>query len=88
MAASQYVKIEEMPGGKGIADIVFIPTPLSRLPAMVIELKWNRSSHEAISQIKDKRYDAILKQYAGNLILVGINYDEKTGEHTCAVERV
>ena len=88
VAASQYVKIEEMPGGKGIADIVFIPTPLSRLPAMVIELKWNRSSHEAISQIKDKRYDAILKQYAGNLILVGINYDEKTGEHTCAVERV
>ena len=81
VAASQYVKIEEMP-------IVFIPTPLSRLPAMVIELKWNRSSHEAISQIKDKRYDAILKQYTGNLILVGINYDEKTGEHTCLIERV
>ena len=43
-AVGQYVKIEEMPGGKGIADVVFLPATPSRLPAMVVELKWNKSS--------------------------------------------
>ena len=86
-AVGQYVKIEEMPSGKGIADIVYIPTTLSRLPAMVIELKWNKTSGGAISQIKEKEYTAALKPYAGNLLLVGINYNDKTGEHTCLIER-
>ena len=86
-AVGQYVKIEEMPSGKGIADIVYIPTMLSRLPAMVIELKWNKTSGGALSQIKEKEYTAALKPYAGNLLLVGINYNDKTGEHTCLIER-
>ena len=88
VTVGQYVKIEEMPGGKGIADVVFIPTALSRLPAMVVELKWNKTSQGAVSQIKDKGYDANLKPYLGNLLLVGINYDDKTGEHTCTIERI
>ena len=88
VAVGQYVKIEEMPGGKGIADVVFIPTTFSRIPAMIIELKWNRTSHDAISQIKDKGYGANLQPYAGNILFVGINYDDKTGKHTCSIERV
>ena len=43
-----------MPGGKGIADIAFIPMPFSRLPAMIVELKWNKTSGGAIAQIKRK----------------------------------
>lgn len=88
VAVDQYVKIEEMPGGKGIADVVFIPMAFSRLPAMVVELKWNRTSLGAVSQIKDKGYGANLKPYAGNILLVGINYDDRTGEHTCTIERI
>ena len=86
-ALGQYVDVEEMPSGKGIADVAFIPTPLSRLPAMVVELKWNRTAGGAISQIKEKKYTAKLKSFAGNILLVGINYDEKTGKHTCTIER-
>ena len=86
-AFGQYVDVEEMPSGKGIADVAFIPTPLSRLPAMVVELKWNRTAGGAISQIKEKKYTAKLKSFAGNILLVGINYDEKTGKHTCTIER-
>ena len=86
-AVGQYVKIEEMPGGKGIADVVFIPASPSRLPAMIVELKWNKSAGGAISQIKEKKYTANLKPYAGNLLLVGINYDEKTGRHSCSIEK-
>lgn len=88
VAFGQYVKVEEMPSGKGIADVVFIPTALSRLPAMIVELKWNKTSGGAVAQIIEKGYTASLKPYAGNLLLVGINYDEKMGKHTCSIKKV
>ena len=87
-AFGQYVKVEEMPSGKGIADVVFIPASLSRLPAMVIELKWNKTSGGAIAQIKNRKYTAALEPFAGNILLAGINYDEKSKAHTCKIERV
>lgn len=54
-------------------------------PALVIELKWNQSAGGAIAQIRDRRYCDSLKDYRGNLLLVGINYDKKTREHTCRI---
>lgn len=83
----QYMKIEELPSGKGIADVVFIPKRTSNLPAMVIELKWNKTSGGAVSQIKEKGYLEVVKDYGGEVLLVGINYDEKTKVHTCEIER-
>ena len=87
VAIGQYVKIEEMPSGKGLADVVFLPMPLSNLPALVIELKWNKTAGGAITQIKKNGYTANLKAYKDNLLLVGINYDEKTGSHSCSIEK-
>ena len=86
-AFGQYLTVEEIPTGKGIADVAFLPTSLSRLPAMVVELKWNKTAGGAISQIKKKNYPAKLKPYAGNILLVGINYDEKSGKHFCQIEK-
>ncbi len=83
----QYVKIEELPSGKGIADVVFIPKRLTKLPAMVVELKWNKTSGGAIRQIKDKGYPEVLKDYGGEILLIGINYDERTNIHTCEIEK-
>ena len=85
-AIGQYVRVEELPSGKGIADVVFIPVATSRMPAMVVELKWNSSSGGAIRQIKDKKYVSVLMPYKGNILLVGINYSERTGKHTCMIE--
>ena len=87
-AIDQYLKVEELPSGHGIADVAYLPKKRSRLPAMVIELKWNKTSEGAIGQIKDRNYPAILKGYGGDVILVGINYSEKTGVHTCKIERI
>lgn len=83
----RYMKIEELPSGKGIADVVFIPKRLYNLPAMVVELKWNKTSGGAIGQIKEKGYQEAIKDYDGEVLLVGINYDEKTKVHTCKIER-
>ena len=86
-AFGQYLQVEEIPSGKGIAYVAFIPTPLSRLPAMIVELKWNKTAGGAIVQIIEKKYTAKLKPFAGNILLVGINYDEKTGKHSCMIEK-
>ena len=40
------------------------------------------------SQIKEKKYTNVLKDYHGNLLLVGINYDNKTKVHTCVIEKI
>ncbi len=39
-AMNEYTIIDEMPTGKGYADLVFIPRPCSDKPAMVVELKY------------------------------------------------
>ena len=83
-----YLKVEELPTGKGIADVVFIPKRDTSLPAMIVELKWNESAESAIEQIKKKNYPAILTGYEGELVLVGINYNEKTKDHSCKIERI
>lgn len=56
-------------------------------PAVVIELKWDKSAEGAIEQIKNKEYIDALKDYQGDLLLAGINYDKKTKKHSCIVEK-
>ncbi|MCI8528194.1 MAG: AAA family ATPase [Lachnospiraceae bacterium] len=87
-AVDQYLKVEELPSGKGIADVVYLPKPKSLLPALVVELKWNKSSEGAIRQIIERNYPAALKGYGGEVVIVGINYDAKKKEHSCVIERV
>ena len=88
-AREYYTIVREMPGGKGFADVCFIPRRLyGDKPAAVIELKWNESAEGAIAQIKERRYVEALKDYRGNLLLAGINYDKKTKTHSCVIERV
>ena len=68
-AVEQYLRIEELPSGHGIADVVFLPKRLSGLPAMVVELKWNKSPEGAIRQIREKNYPAVIKDYGGEIAL-------------------
>lgn len=86
-ANTRYTLIKELPTGKGYADLVLIPY-LPNIPALVIELKHNKSAESALQQIKEKNYCQALNQYKGNLLFVGINYDEKTKEHKCRIEKV
>ena len=54
----------------------------------MVELKWNRCAETALQQIKEKRYAESLREYAGNVLLVGINYDKKTKAHNCSIEQI
>ncbi len=84
----KYLEIQELPSGKGIADVVFIPKRNTAYPAMVVELKWNKADTAAISQIKKKEYPEVIKDYGGDIVIVGITYDDKSKSHDCKIEMI
>lgn len=88
-ARQYYTIIRELPAGKGFADLAFIPRKkyAGEKPAMIVELKWDKTAESAIEQIHKKEYHGVLKDWKGNLILAGISYNKKTREHTCIIER-
>ncbi|MCQ2234010.1 MAG: PD-(D/E)XK nuclease domain-containing protein, partial [Paludibacteraceae bacterium] len=86
-ANTRYTLIKELPTGKGYADLVLIPY-LPNIPALVIELKCNKTAESAIKQIKEKNYCQALSQYNGDVLFVGINYDKDTKVHTCQIEKI
>lgn len=88
-AGNYYSVYRELPTGKGFADMVFIPRKkFPDKPALVVELKWDKSAKGAISQIKQKQYCKSLEEYAGNILLAGINYSKKDKEHQCIIEKI
>lgn len=88
-AREYYTIVRELPAGKGFADVCFIPRRLhADKPAVVIELKWEKSAQGAIAQMKERQYVDGLKDYRGEVILAGINYDRKSKKHTCVIEKI
>lgn len=72
-----------------VKDITYATNSQNRndYPALVVELKWNKSAKSALQQIKDRKYPASIEQYTGDILLVGINYDKKTKKHECVIEQ-
>ncbi len=82
----KYTVVKEMPAGKGVADVVMIPY-VPNTPALIIELKRNACELTALNQIRAKNYGNALEKYSGDLLFIGVNYDEKTKEHKCVIEK-
>lgn len=82
----EYLEIQELPGGNGYADIVFMPKKESSKPLMIIELKWNKTAECAVSQIKKQKYPEAWTGYGSQILLVGIDYDVKSKRHSCRIE--
>lgn len=84
----EFLRLEELPSGHGYADVVFFPKKASGMPLLLIELKWNRTEKGAVAQIKERDYPQALKDYGGDILLVGISYDAKSKRHTCRIEEL
>ncbi len=82
-----YNVVRELPTGKGYADLVYLPKSGVNKPALLIELKFDKSAQTAITQIKEKNYLQFFKDYKGEVLLVGINYSKDTKTHQCIIER-
>ena len=76
------------PTGKGFADIVYLPMSANAKdkPALIIELKKDASAKVALEQIKERDYVSRVKEYTDNILLIGINYDSKTKQHSCEIK--
>ncbi len=83
-----YTVHRELPAGKGFADMVYLPKAGIDKPALLVELKYDKTAETAIDQIKKKNYGRIFRDYTGDILLVGINYDKDTKEHQCKIERM
>ena len=93
-AKKNYVVYRELAGGKGFADMVFVPRKTTQTQANFVELKCIQTAEASITQIKRKQYVVSLKDYRGEVILVGINYESKElkkddyKKHSCKIERI
>lgn len=85
-AQAQYEIFREFPSGKGFADMVFVPIKNSPYPAVVVELKYDKTAEGAIAQIKSKNYHGKLQNFSKTIILLGINYDKNTKKHEVEIE--
>ena len=86
-ARNDYVMHRELASGKGFADIVLIPRKHVDSPAIILELKVNKDADAAIDQIRRKQYPDKVADYVERLLLVGINYDRETKQHSCRIEK-
>lgn len=87
-AIDEYVKIQELPTGKGYADVVFVPRRGSSKPAMIVELKHDKAVVGAIAQIRNQNYPQLVTEFTGSILLVGISYSRTSKKHTCVIERI
>lgn len=93
-AQKYYTTILELDSGKGYVDIAYLPSPrYPDRPALVIELKHDKTVDAAMSQIRRQRYDERLEHYRGNILLVAVDYDRDVPNtsaefkhHTCRIE--
>ncbi len=91
-----YTTIQELDSGKGYVDLVYLPAPKHPdKPALLIELKYDKTIKTAADQIRDKNYPQKLEHYKDNILLVSINYDKDVSSkdmlykrHSCGIEKV
>ena len=92
-AQKYYTTIQELDSGKGYADLVYLPSPkYPGKPALLMELKYNKNVKTAADQIKSRNYPQVLEHYAGNILIVSVNYDKDAGgdgfkKHSCRIEK-
>lgn len=91
-----YTTIQELDSGKGYVDLCYLPSPKNPdKPALLIELKYDKSLETAIDQIKNKNYPQKLLHYKDNMLIISINYEKDTSSkevsykhHNCSIEKM
>jgi hypothetical protein len=73
--------------GKGRVDLVYEPV-IRKQPLILIEFKYGESAEIAVQQIKTQEYFKRCTQQYMNIIIVGINYNPKTKDHQCLIEKL
>ncbi len=86
----EYECFRELQSGKGSADLIYVPKRNMNLPVLLIEFKYGLSAGETMKQIKEKEYFSRYREgdYPNDVLLIGINYNPKTKDHQCLIEKL
>ncbi|MBP3748431.1 MAG: AAA family ATPase [Ruminobacter sp.] len=86
----EYECFRELQSGKGSADLIYAPKRNINLPILLIEFKYGQSAEEAMNQIKEKEFFSRYRDgdYPNDVLLIGINYNPKTKDHQCLIEKL
>ena len=86
----EYECYRELQSGKGSADLIYVPKRNIHLPILLIEFKYGQSAEDALNQIKEKEYFSRYRDgdYPNDVLLIGINYNPKTKDHQCLIEKL
>jgi hypothetical protein len=84
-AADDWACVDELPSGKGYADVAYLPRHGSGRPALLVELKWDKPVRTAVDQVLDRDYPQVLRDLDVPILLVAVSYDSKTKEHSCRI---
>ena len=84
-AADDWACVDELPSGKGYADVAYLPRRGSGRPALLVELKWDEPVRAAVNQVLDRDYPQVLRDLGVPVLLVAITYDAKTKRHACRI---
>lgn len=85
-ALDKYKITRENKAGKGYVDFLFEPITRKDIP-IILELKYNHSAKNALKCIHERGYVNRFKNDK-QILLVGINYSERTKKHTCLTELI
>ena len=77
--------VDELPSGRGFADVAYLPRAGSGRPALLVELKWDQSVRAAADQVLDRDYPQVLRDLGVPILVVAVTYDSKTKEHSCRI---
>ena len=83
-----YTQLEEVGGGTGFADMVFVPRRAARRSILIIELKRDDTPENAIKQIRDRGYALPYESRDEDILLIGVTYNSKdpAKTHRCIIE--
>ncbi len=89
----EYADILEREGRRLAAALAYmtgiLPLPHTDKPALVVELKYDKTADAAIRQIKDRQYTQVFDGYRGEILLTEINYNsgDKDNPQSCVIEK-
>lgn len=84
-AVDDWACVDELPSGRGYADVAYLPRAESGRPALLVELKWDQPVGAAVDQVLARDYPQALRDLGVPILVVAVTYDAKTKEHTCRI---
>ncbi len=84
-AVDDWACVDELPSGRGFADVAYLSRAGTDRPALLVELKWDKPVRAAVDQVFERDYPQVLRDLGVLILVAAVTYDVRTKEHTCRI---